>query len=365
MTIKVAIVADDLTGALDTGTPFVSAGLSVAVALDVEAVETAIATGAEVVVVNTQSRALDPVRAVERIKQAATALKRTSPAFVFKKIDSRLKGNVAVESEALAAAFGRLEMLVAPAVPDQQRHTSQGHVVGFGIADPLPIMPLFAVCAPDVRVADASTDDDLDGIIEGLDGLTTLAVGARGLGLALARQLALSPSRTPYSTSARTLLAFGSRDPITNSQMAMLLESGLLASHRDAPHGVVSVDNEPPGLPMLLRCSGDLTDRPKEVADRFAAGVSKVVAATSPDILIMGGGDTAYAILHVLGARVLSPKGEIEAGIPWFEAQLPGRGQMRCAVKSGGFGNSQSLIKVLQDEPEVRQLGQCQEWWIE
>ncbi|MGO6698375.1 four-carbon acid sugar kinase family protein, partial [Rhizobium ruizarguesonis] len=37
MTLKAVIVADDLTGALDTGTPFVEAGLSVAVAVDVEA----------------------------------------------------------------------------------------------------------------------------------------------------------------------------------------------------------------------------------------------------------------------------------------------------------------------------------------
>lgn len=39
MTLKVAIIADDLTGALDTGTLFVDAGLSVVVAIDVEAID--------------------------------------------------------------------------------------------------------------------------------------------------------------------------------------------------------------------------------------------------------------------------------------------------------------------------------------
>lgn len=58
MTLEVAIIADDLTGALDTGTPFVDAGLSVAVAIDVDAIPEALLTGCNVVVVNTASRAL-------------------------------------------------------------------------------------------------------------------------------------------------------------------------------------------------------------------------------------------------------------------------------------------------------------------
>jgi uncharacterized protein YgbK (DUF1537 family) len=354
MAIRVAIVADDLTGALDTGTPFVDAGLSVAVALDVDAVEAAIATGAEVVVVNTVSRALDPLDAADRVSQAAAALARASPDLVLKKIDSRLKGNVAAESEALALAIGRQRLLVAPAVPDQGRFTRQAHVVGFGVAEPLPIAPLFSRRPIDVRIADAATDEDLDEAVQSVDWSTTIAVGARGIGLALARRLTRSRAPTPFEPSARTLFAFGSRDPITEAQIAVLLESGLIASHRDAPAGAVPGDGKPAGLPMLLRCTGSLTDAQQTVAERFAAGVSRIVSRSAPDLLMMGGGDTAYAILHALGARVLLPKGEIEAGIPWFETERPGSGRMRSAVKSGGFGNAQSLLKVLRDAPDLR-----------
>ncbi|MGO7165261.1 four-carbon acid sugar kinase family protein, partial [Rhizobium johnstonii] len=91
---KAAIIADDLTGALDTGTPFVEAGLSVAVAVDVEAAEDAIATGCDVVVINTASRALGEREAAERVRLATEALRGVKPAVVMKKIDSRLKGNV-------------------------------------------------------------------------------------------------------------------------------------------------------------------------------------------------------------------------------------------------------------------------------
>ncbi|WOS66608.1 four-carbon acid sugar kinase family protein [Sinorhizobium fredii] len=352
MAIRVAIVADDLTGALDTGTPFVDAGLTVAVALDGDAVEAAIATGAEVIVVNTVSRALDPFEAADRIKQATAALCHASPEFVLKKIDSRLKGNVATESEALALAFGRHRLLIAPAVPDQQRHTREAHVVGFGVPEPLAIAPLFSDSGIEVQIADAASDDDLDGIVESLDWSAAIAVGARGLGRALARRLAEPSAPRYFKTSPRTLFAFGSRDPITEAQMEELLDSGLVASHRDAPAGDVPGEGEPARLPMLLRCTGALTGAQKAVAQRFGEGVSRIVATTLPDMLMMGGGDTAYAILRSLGSRVLLPKGEIEAGIPWFETTRPDGRRMRCAVKSGGFGNAQSLLKVLQNEQD-------------
>ncbi|WP_165644639.1 four-carbon acid sugar kinase family protein, partial [Oharaeibacter diazotrophicus] len=58
MTVRVAIVADDLTGALDTAAPFVSAGLAAAVAVTPAALDEAIGTGARVVAVATASRAL-------------------------------------------------------------------------------------------------------------------------------------------------------------------------------------------------------------------------------------------------------------------------------------------------------------------
>lgn len=355
MGIKVAIVADDLTGALDTGTPFVDAGLRVAVALDVDAVEAAIAADAEVVVVNTRSRALDPAQAAERVRQAAIPLKRASPEVVLKKIDSRLKGNVAVESEALAGAFGYRHLLVAPAVPDQQRHTRRGHVVGFGVAEPLAIEPLFSGGRAEIAVADAASEDDLDRIVEGLDWSRTVAVGARGLGCAIARRVEKLSSKAVFRPSAKTLFAFGSRDPITAAQIDLLLTSGLVRSYREAPGGAVPESGMPGALPMLLQCSGEMTDPAEEVAARFAEGVTRIVDAAVPDMVMMGGGDTAYAVLSSLGARVLTPKGEIEAGIPWFEVERRAGGRMRCAVKSGGFGNPQSLINVL--KPEARQPG--------
>ncbi|KQV81485.1 four-carbon acid sugar kinase family protein [Rhizobium sp. Root1220] len=346
MTLKVAIIADDLTGALDTGTPFVDAGLSVVVAIDIEAIPEALATGSEVVVVNTASRALPEEEAARRVGLAASALLAAFPKIVLKKIDSRLKGNVASESVRLAEVFGHSRIVVAPAIPDQLRYTRDGHVVGRGVERALPIAELFQE-PHGVLIADAASDADLDRIATAHDWKLTLAVGARGLGSALARSVGQAGlARQKYEPARKTLFAFGTRDPITASQMRMLEGAGALCGVVDAPMGIVG-QGIGQTLPLLLRCTGELATDAAVVADRFAQGVQLVIENTRPDMLMVGGGDTALAVLRRLGIRILIPKGEIEAGIPWFEVMASDGARFRCAVKSGGFGNYDSLLRLI------------------
>ncbi|MDM9624332.1 four-carbon acid sugar kinase family protein [Rhizobium sp. S152] len=347
MTLKVAIIADDLTGALDTGTPFVDAGLSVAVAIEIEAVEDALATGCEVVVVNTASRALPEGEAARRAGLAASALLAAHPAIVLKKIDSRLKGNVAAESAAIAAIFGHREITIAPAIPDQERFTRDGHVVGRGVEKPLSIAALFKGRSDRVSIIDAESDADLDRLASEHDWTAALAVGARGIGSALARRIghAGKPVRN-FQATDKTIFAFGSRDPITSTQMQRLEASGMLTATIEAPMGALAQGDQP-SLPVLIRCTGAITEDAVGVARRFAQGVKSVIENTRPDMLMVGGGDTALAVFRQLGISVLSPKGEIEAGVPWFDVTAADGAGFRCAVKSGGFGNSESLLRVI------------------
>ncbi|MBB3465097.1 four-carbon acid sugar kinase family protein [Rhizobium sp. BK377] len=347
MTLKVAIIADDLTGSLDTGTPFVEAGLSVAVAIDVEAAGKALETGAEVVVVNTDSRSLPEEEAAARVRAVAEILRAAGSAIFMKKIDSRLKGNVAAESIALADVLGLKTILMAPAIPDQERITYRGCVVGRGVEHPLPIADLFTGSGCDVTVADAEDDADLDIVVAENDWLSTLAVGARGLGSALARRLGGTARLVPeFHKTRKTLFAFGSRDPITVGQMDRLEDSGALRVVVDAPMGAVE-SGEGLALPVLMRCTGEMTDDAALVAARFAKGVKSVIADTNPDLIMVGGGDTALAVFRELGASVLLPKGEIEAGVPWLDVIGVNGRQFRCGVKSGGFGNSDSLLRLI------------------
>jgi uncharacterized protein YgbK (DUF1537 family) len=347
MTLKIAIIADDLTGALDTGTPFVEAGLKVVVATEVNTLAEALARDPDVLVVNTASRALPEEEAAARIAGVLAALGPERPDILFKKIDSRLKGNVAIESMALAKGAKRQHILVAPAIPDQQRFTINGAVMGRGVDTPLPIRHLFPPDTVSIEVHDAESDRDLDELVRRTDWSEAIAVGARGLGSAFARALSRPTSDPPaFSPTAETLFAFGSRDPITSAQIAHLQAHRRLTSVADAPAGTLSAANIK-SLPAVARCSGEQVSSREEVVARFAEGIRDVVMRTRPDMLMMGGGDTALAILRQLGVSVLVPKGEIEAGIPWFEIEGPDGRTFCCAVKSGGFGNVDSLLNLV------------------
>ena len=121
---RVAIVADDLTGALDTAAPFAARGAKTRVVVALERLASCLEAWAEnapqVVAVNTESRHLPSHEAAERVVEATRLLERLSPDVWFKKIDSTLRGQVVAESLAMLSVTGR-QLLVAPAVPAQQR----------------------------------------------------------------------------------------------------------------------------------------------------------------------------------------------------------------------------------------------------
>ena len=115
--MRLAIVADDLTGALDVSAPLAARGLRVVVATTPAATAQAINSGAEVVVVNTASREGSAENARDAVASVSRMLAAVRPELALKKVDSRLKGHVVVEVTAMMEAFGRQRAVVAPAVP--------------------------------------------------------------------------------------------------------------------------------------------------------------------------------------------------------------------------------------------------------
>ncbi|WP_395446688.1 four-carbon acid sugar kinase family protein (plasmid) [Aminobacter sp. UC22_36] len=349
MTLMLAIVADDLTGALDTSAPFVASGLKVAVAMTSEAIARALASEPDVFAVSTASRALPVEVASARVRDVASRLMLHAPGIVMKKIDSRLKGHVGAEADALAEVSGREALVVAPAVPDQGRTTRDGAVVGRGVDIPLPVLPIFSGIARRVSVRNAATDTDLDQVVTGTDWSNSVAVGARGLGLAFARHLRANDNSKRATSSAgdqNVLFAFGSRDPITDQQVARLIENNPSVGVVDALNGrfALPVANT---LPTVVRCTGEMVEEPARIAARFAESVADAVHRLRPSTLVMGGGDTALAILGALGVDVLFPRGEVAPGLPWFTiATRHGEG-LSCVVKSGGFGTVAVLSDLL------------------
>jgi uncharacterized protein YgbK (DUF1537 family) len=122
------IIADDLTGANDVGVQFAKKGLYTISLLKKEHIEQQ--TEADVVVVNAETRSLNSKKAYQKTKAIAEYLFVYPFPYVYKKIDSTLRGNVGTEIDALLDSNLFEVAIVLPAYPKNGRVTIGGyHIV--------------------------------------------------------------------------------------------------------------------------------------------------------------------------------------------------------------------------------------------
>jgi uncharacterized protein YgbK (DUF1537 family) len=113
---RLLIIADDLTGAADTGHEFARRGYGTMVTLNGTSDD-------EVIIIDTDSRESSASSAKDAVTSAIT----TWPAdLVYKKVDSTLRGNVATEVVASLYAVGADLAVFAPAFPANDRVTECG-----------------------------------------------------------------------------------------------------------------------------------------------------------------------------------------------------------------------------------------------
>lgn len=123
---KLLVIADDLTGANDTGVQFSKFGLQTIVLLGSESKELLVAN-ADILVLDTDSRAESATVAAERVTKACKAVDKLGIAHLYKKIDSTLRGNLGAEISAAYTEFKPVLTVIAPAFPKAGRRTIGGH----------------------------------------------------------------------------------------------------------------------------------------------------------------------------------------------------------------------------------------------
>ncbi len=123
--LKIGVLADDLTGAFDTGVQFRNWGLSVEVLIgDVK--DSSKLGGVDVVVLDTESRVLKPEDAFWRVYRATEKLISFGAERIYKKVDSTLRGNIGSELDAAMKASSAKLAFFAPAYPTYGRTTLAG-----------------------------------------------------------------------------------------------------------------------------------------------------------------------------------------------------------------------------------------------
>ena len=288
--MRVGLIADDLTGANDTGVQFALRGARTIVPLDWHDLKS-LTRAADVLVLNTNSRAVPARVAAQRARVAAEALRRAGVEAVYKKIDSTFRGNIGPELEAILDVFSSALAVLTPAFPPAGRTVRDGVLLVRGV--PVhrtatgrdPVTPVqeghlptllrrqvrravftldlatlrgtkarlgrtlgdWRAAAPGIVLADAVTPRDLDRLARLIlrEGLFGVAAGSAGLATALSEVLSWPrrARRIPPRAKAPALLVVGSANPTSLEQVAWIEEHGQASVVR-AALGEVVADEE-------------------------------------------------------------------------------------------------------------------------
>lgn len=263
----IIVIADDLTGANDTGVQFRKCGHKTIVKVDYSNISKKDTESYDVISINADSRILDTKSGYKRVFDIAKKCNDIDFEYMYKKIDSILRGNPGAELEGVMNAIGADIALVAPSFPANKRVVKYGHSYLSGNEDSLgeslfcvsdiiqkemtrkvvnipieivrqDVESLVAyinskkVSKGTVFVVDAITDDDL-GIIarvhESIKGKVVLC-GSAGLAQQLAKNWRKKTEIKYKKNEGITLLVVGTRNTCTAAQInnLLLLNNSLL-----------------------------------------------------------------------------------------------------------------------------------------
>jgi len=147
----VGIIADDLTGATDTALQFKLNGADTNILLNTKA-QPSPESHPQAWAISTESRNICPQEAFEKVKNAAEFLQeKVNPDFYYKKIDSTIRGNIAVEVLSMVQTLGLDGAVVMPAFPQEGRIT----VGGYHLLKGVPIERTEMACDPHSPISES------------------------------------------------------------------------------------------------------------------------------------------------------------------------------------------------------------------
>ena len=378
--MKILILADDFTGAMDTGCQFAATGLETYVLASPQTEEV---PEAEVLVVNTESRHLTPGEAYRVTEEI---LRKLAPQCetVYIKTDSALRGNISAVLAAAVAVVG-VPVQYVPSYPQVGRTMSAGYVY---IEDDLlehsvfardPRSPMLISKAADiirmdypltcrliraneeyqetpgvdVYLYDCESVSAMRKIAGSLaeNGRMRLIGGCAGLAGALAPYIGRKKQKRQRVASPGALIVSGSANAVTFDQLSRRGNARMVNLAREEiclPAGVECLkDGE--SLILAAACSQQdiVQDAPEsyhqELGEKIAGITEELLRQSGIRNLAVFGGDTVQAILKRLGCTMVHVLGSLEEGVPVCEAD-----GLCLITKSGGLGGPDVVGHIIE-----------------
>ncbi|PFO04692.1 hypothetical protein COJ85_11730 [Bacillus sp. AFS076308] len=399
--IRVLIMADDFTGALDTGVQFSNYGVNTVVTSDLDFEFGETTDQLEVLVFNTETRYLNKCDAYEVIKKIAVKAKEENIPYIFKKVDSALRGNVASELRALSDVFEDVSIPFIPAYPEQNRFSCEGILlidsipVNESVFGQDPYEPVTESHIPSLLLKEADlktyitkkyeippreerillieSHSDEEMLSQGnellINDALKITVGCAGFAKALANIIYKKRDTTQNEMKLPLLIVSGSVNPVTKKQVvfaevngyeriSLTLEQLWDKQYWDTEKGQENIHQFLKiEQPFMFETFGNVSiDQVYQLPDqgnelRFRIGqslgylVKNLMSNGMKRTILFTGGDTLYQSMRVLGITEIKPLKELFPGIVLGNIDFKDE-KHYVITKSGGFGEEDLFIKL-------------------
>ncbi|HDR68636.1 MAG TPA: four-carbon acid sugar kinase family protein [Bacteroidaceae bacterium] len=353
----IAVIADDFTGAAEIGGVGLRYGLNVVIKTVLDDTE-----NPDLLIIATNSRSLSPEEASLEIERITGELIRLNPDFIYKKLDSVLRGNIAAELNAQMSVMGKRRAFLIAGNPNLGRIIDRGiyringtllqntsfaqdpefpricssvieligqtpvPAVSRKISDPLPEYGII--------VGDVTNQSDMSKWA-GLIDKNSVPCGSAGfLDELLAKRYVKknTPSKEIYNLGAKTVFVLGSMFPKNDRMIGKMNGFGLI--NMNMP---VSLYNNPEIVEEDLKnWAGNIIEKLNgghkiavtiENINHHGPGLSNkirkivgrlillVIEEVELKDLLIEGGATTYEVLKCLRIKKLIPFHELDLGI--------------------------------------------------
>ena len=409
---RMLIIADDLSGALDTGVAFSKNNVDTLVMVYAGIPKDMFSScDAAVLVVDAQTRHLNAGEAYHRVYGLVKEAKTLGIEYIYKKTDSALRGNVGIELKAALDASGEAHIHFVPAFPKHNRYTVNGihYIDNVPIADsvfgrdpytPVRTSSVLELIAGQTNTAATLSDDagthtgergivvynvkcpqEIEQIASGLDkaGKLALLAGCGGLASAVFKHLRL-PQRAAKKCALLSnglLVVCGSVNPITLAQLnkaeacgyarlylpPQLKLDGAYQPLADAFFAEWKKASRASGFVIIDANDREETESTRNYALKNGIGLSqmreriplalgqitkRILDEGFSSVLMVTGGDTALGLIRQLQVNSLAPVCEIAPGAILSEFVYRDK-PFQMITKSGGFGGEDLLVTLMHD----------------
>lgn len=406
---RTLVIADDFTGALDTGIQFAKNGIQTQILLDYENALEKFNKNVQVIVIDSETRHMPPEKAGEKIEKIILSARENDVDMVYKKTDSALRGNIGSELSALLGASGEKALFYIPAFPKVGRTTQNGvqyidHVpVSESVFGRDPFEPVNCSYIPDIiasqskvnvrvvrkgelerrffmspeptiYVVDAEKTGDLQKIAGKVKSMNVkLLAGCAGFAEFLPVLWEEEGWDQKLEKTDGLIVISGSMNPITIRQIRKARKQGVPCFTLDETQRTWEEYGKSIKFleflrelektykeekRMIIEASDSFNEEKgsrsfsevragrQQVAANMAEIANGLVQKGIKGVYVIIGGDTLEAIMKRVGCKKIIPLKELMPGVVYSKVYSES-GELSVISKSGGLGEEDVLVRLL------------------